>query len=97
MATNKTEPNKPGLPDSHERGIDAHDTTPGVTAGVGVKNPPIPAVSGSVVDAKKWYRVKGPGSVRINGIDHPAGMEVKLGEADARSVDEHLEEFTPSA
>lgn len=87
---NETAPNKPGLPDSPERGI-------------GNEVGPVPAPSPApVVDpvgagpAKKWYRVIGPGSVRLNSVDYRAGAEIQLGAAEALTIDDHLEEFVPA-
>jgi hypothetical protein len=107
-----TEPNKPGLPDSPERGTgDAHSVAgQAAVAGTGVQGV-IPeevieneaVVSGRASPkAKKtepqksamaWFRVKGPGSVKVNGAWLAPGAEIKLGRAEALSVDECLEEI----
>jgi hypothetical protein len=100
MSTNKTESNREGLPQSPERGIDVADTTPG-KAGVGkmgTRTAPAEAVSDNpdAPKGKAWYRVKGPGGVFMNGVLLPAGAEIQMLRAEAQSIDEHVEEFTPT-
>jgi hypothetical protein len=44
---------------------------------------------------KQWYRVKGPGGVKLNGVFLQEGAEVQIAAADAQSIDGYLEVFTP--
>ena len=105
----QTEPNKPGLPDSPERGIGDASGQPAV-AGTGVqgvipdevleneavvagKAPPKAKKTEPEKSPMAWYRVKGPGSVKVNGAWLAPGAEVKLGRAEALSVDECLVEI----
>jgi hypothetical protein len=43
----------------------------------------------------QWYRVKGPGGVKLNGVFYQEGAELKIAAADAQSIDGYLEVFTP--
>lgn len=40
---------------------------------------------------KQRYRVKGPGSVKINGVLLAEGMEIDLAAAEAQTIDGYLE------
>lgn len=44
---------------------------------------------------KQWYRIKGPGGVKLNGVFYQAGAELQIAAADAQSIDGYLEVFTP--
>lgn len=103
-----TEPNKTGLPASAERGLGEPLASPAV-AGVGIQGAPAPEVLEAEQGkgkAKKadgapapkagiaWFRVKGPGSVKINGSWFPAGAELQIARAEALGVDEYLEEIS---
>jgi hypothetical protein len=104
-----TEPNKPGLPESPERGIGDATGQP-VVAGTGVQGVIPEAVleaeakpAASKTEKAKakaspkpdvaWFRVKGPGSVKLNGVWHAPGDEMKLPRTEALSVNDYLEEI----
>jgi hypothetical protein len=40
-----------------------------------------------------WFRVKGPGSVKVNSAWYPEGAELQLTRSEALSVNDHLEEI----
>jgi hypothetical protein len=107
-----TEPNKPGLPESPERGIGETTTATPAVAGTGPQGAFVEeakraegapkkstAKPGSKEDEKErgvgiaWFRVKGPGSVKVNGAWYPAGAELQITRTEALSVDEYLEEI----
>lgn len=44
---------------------------------------------------KQWYRIKGPGGVKLNGVFYQEGAELQIAAADAQSIDGYLEVFTP--
>lgn len=94
--SNKTEPNKEGLPQSPERGTGG-PTLEGEARAKGQAATPKPADSLSAnPDAPKgkaWYRVKGPGGVVLNGVVLQAGTEMQMLRTEALSVDEHVEEI----
>jgi len=98
-----TEPNKPGLPDSAERGTGDTTGQP-VVAGTGVQGVvPEPVLEAEAKPAKApdraktkpasnkpdvaWFRVKGPGSVKLNGVWHVPGDEMKLPQRAAMTAD----------
>jgi hypothetical protein len=108
-STTATEPNKPGLPDSPERGLGESAPGPAV-AGTGPQGAQTEEVvaaqqgkptnkakkdqeSESKVSGMAWFRVKGPGSVKVNGSWFGPGAELQLGRAEALSVDDCLEEI----
>lgn len=106
QATNQIEPNRTGLPDSPERGIGETQAQPAV-AGTGKQGAETeevlaaqqgkPVVKNQKRDPKDnglaWFRVKGPGSVKVNGSWFGAGAELQMARAEALGVDEYLEEI----
>lgn len=106
QAINPTEPNKPGLPDSPERGIGDASAQPAV-AGTGPQGAQTEEILAAqqgkpTAKAKKaeqkdsgmaWFRVKGPGSVKVNGSWFGPGAELQIARTEALSVDEYLEEI----
>jgi len=40
-----------------------------------------------------WYRVKGPGSVKINSAWYPMGAKLQMPRTEALSVNEYVEEI----
>lgn len=109
QSSNPTEPNKGGLPESAERGTgDSVAGAKPVVAGVGVQGAPPAEVLENESPAgrraakgnepapkagKAWYRVKGPGSVKVDAQWHAPGAEIQLLRTEALSVDEYLEEI----
>ncbi len=104
--TNQTEPNKTGLPDSPERGI-GEVSAQSAVAGTGPQGAQTeevlaaqqgkPPVKNRKSDEKTsglaWFRVKGPGSVKVNGSWFGPGAELQISRSEALSVDEYLEEI----
>lgn len=107
QSTNPTEPNKLGLPDSPERGTGDGIPAQPVVAGTGIQGAQTeetiaaqqgkPTVKNAKKDSKDsgmaWFRVKGPGSVKVNGSWFGPGAELQITRTEALSVDEYLEEI----
>ncbi len=55
------------------------------------KGKPAQAVNPDAPKGKQWYRIKGPGGIKLNGVFYQEGATLQIAGADAQSIDGHLE------